>query len=66
MNPELEALSARLDAVECELRALALARFDVSYPPGHGERDARMPDFLKPKPKTPIDHAQEHPHQNDR
>lgn len=33
----------RLDAVESEILEIRRARWEVEYPPGHAERDARRP-----------------------
>lgn len=42
----------RVADLERAVRHLYRERWDLEYPPGHGERDARMPAILRPKPPT--------------
>lgn len=46
----------RVADLEVEVRDLgpkiARRRFDLEYPPGHPEREERMPTILRPKPPT--------------
>lgn len=42
----------RVKDLELAVRHLIRERFDLAYPPGHPERDAMMPEILKPKTET--------------
>lgn len=39
----------RVADLERSVRHLCRERWELEYPPGHAERDARMPEILRPK-----------------
>lgn len=45
-------LEKRIKDLELAVQHLLRERFDLAYPPGHADRDAMMPECLKPKPET--------------
>jgi hypothetical protein len=43
MDEPLKQACATVERIMAGLRAERVLRFDLAYPPGHAERDARMP-----------------------
>lgn len=56
----------RVADLERVVRDIVRERWDLAYPPGHAERDARMPAILRPKPQpeTESSHAEKDTNQN--
>lgn len=56
----------RVADLERAVRHLVRERWDLAHPPGHAERDARMPAILrtKPQPETESNHAENDTNQN--
>jgi hypothetical protein len=47
MSPEIQALIDRVERMRRELVLDRIRRFDLEYPVGHSEREARMPREIR-------------------